>query len=62
MGWVGRVLEGRSDIVWLGWKGPESSKEHRIIEWIGLEGSLKVVVTWYGWVGKVLKVQRNIGS
>ena len=46
MDWVGRVLKGCSDMVWLGWKGPESSKEHRIIEWIGLEGSLKIVEPW----------------
>ena len=53
MGWVGRVLEGRSDIVWLGWKGPESSRKCRIIEWIGLEGSLKVIEPWngFGWKG-----------
>ena len=36
-GCVARVLEGRSDIVWLGWKGPESSeerKDHRMV-WVG---------------------------
>ena len=50
MGWVGRVLEGRSDIVWLGWKGPESSRKRRIIEWFGLEGSLTIsrAMEWLG--------------
>ena len=51
MDWVGRVLKGRSDMVWLGWKGPESSKEQRIIEWIGLEGSLKISRTME-WLGR----------
>ena len=46
LGWVGRVLEGRTTTGWLGW--------------FRLEGSLKVMETRNSWVGRVLEDHRTM--
>ena len=60
MQWLG--LKGTSEITepedGLGWERPQRSLNHRMV---GLEGSLKIIEPWNGWVGSVLKGHGTIG-
>jgi len=38
----------------------DENGNHRITEWLGWKGTLKIVESWNGWVGKILKSHRTL--
>lgn len=40
---------------WLGWEGPQRLQHHTTV---GLEGTLRIIEPWDGWVGKALTAPR----